>query len=190
MKRKHLRLPMSLKVYREKRNLAKSKEPKALKKVSGKKLSFVIQKHFATHLHYDFRLEVGGVLKSWAVPKGLSKTKGIKRIAVMTEDHPKAYGKFEGTIPEGSYGAGKVIIWDKGTYRNLKTSDSGKEKSMKECLKEGKVEVWLYGEKFTGAFALIRLKETKNWLIFKVSDSKFLEKSTVKKTVSKKKISK
>src|SRR3989338_8024067 len=106
---------MILKQYKAKRNLKKSGEPKAKLKSSGKKI-YVIHKHHATNLHYDFRLEMNGVLKSWAIPKVPPRAKGIKRLAIQVEDHPLSYATFKGTIPEGSYGAGTVKIWDKGTY--------------------------------------------------------------------------
>ena len=116
-------------------------------------LRFVIQKHQATHLHYDFRLEMDGVLKSWAVPKEPPKKSGVKRLAVQVEDHALDYINFEGTIPEGMYGAGTVEIWDKGTY-TLKTR------------RENKIEFTLHGSKLKGDYVLIRFRN-KNWLFFK-----------------------
>ena len=115
---------------------------------------FVIQKHYATHLHYDFRLEMDSVLKSWAVPKELPTAPGIKRLAVEVEDHPLNYIDFEGIIPEGMYGAGKVEIWDKGTY-------------ILRYRSENKIEFTLNGEKLNGDYVLIRFREVKNWLLFK-----------------------
>jgi DNA ligase D-like protein (predicted 3'-phosphoesterase) len=115
---------------------------------------FVIQKHHATHLHYDFRLEMDGVLKSWAVPKEPPTESGVKRLAVQVEDHELNYVDFEGTIPEGMYGAGKVEIWDKGVY------------TLKHRTKD-KVEFVLHGEKLSGEYILIRFKGDKNWLLFK-----------------------
>jgi len=115
---------------------------------------FVIQKHHATHLHYDFRLEMDSVLKSWAVPKEPPQESGVKRLAVQVEDHEITYIDFEGTIPEGMYGAGKVEIWDKGTY------------TLKHRSKD-KIEFTLHGEKLSGDYALIRFKGDKNWLFFK-----------------------
>lgn len=152
---------MGLDQYRKKRKFQKTPEPKGKKAKGSKKPIFVVQKHHARRLHYDFRLEIGGVLASWAVPKGLPKTMGVKHLAVHTEDHPLEYAKFEGTIPEGEYGAGKVKIVDSGTYENLKTS------SMKKCVKDGVIDIRLYGKKLKGAYALVHFKE-KNWLLMKV----------------------
>lgn len=134
---------------------------------------FVIQKHDASRLHYDFRLEVDGVLKSWAVPKGPSTDPSEKRLAIPTKDHPLEYADFEGHIAEGQYGAGTVMVWDKGEYRNLQ---AGKEEpvSMKESLEKGHVEVWLEGEKISGGYALIRFRdgEDPQWLLVKMDDDK------------------
>lgn len=120
---------------------------------------FVVHKHYATHLHYDFRLEYRGALKSWAVPKGVSKKKGEKRLAIQVEDHKLNYVKFEGTIPKGQYGAGKVEIWDKGTYE------------LKEWGKD-KIEFILKGKKLKGNYVLVKFKGRggkENWLLFKTS---------------------
>lgn len=138
----------------------------------GKGPIFVIQKHAASHLHFDFRLEIDGVLTSWAVPKGIPTNPAEKHLAIMTEDHPLDYAKFEGVIPEDNYGAGTVMVWDIGTYRNIKESD-GKLVPMDQCLKRGTVEVWLEGEKLHGGYALIRTKlggGDKNWLLLKMKD--------------------
>ena len=120
---------------------------------------FVIHKHHASHLHWDFRLEMGGVLKSWAVPKEPPKIKGIKRLAIQVEDHSLSYAKFEGEIPEGIYGAGKVKIWDSGTYELLKKS-------------EKEIEFELKGKKLKGKFVLVKTKygskPDKSWLFFKI----------------------
>lgn len=149
---------MTLEQYKAKRNLKKSGEPEAaIKKSKGK--IFVIHKHDASHLHYDLRLEMNGVLKSWAVPKEPPKKEGIKRLAIMVEDHPLEYAKFKGTIPEGHYGAGTVEIWDNGTYE-LKEKD------------DKKIEFKLNGKKMKGNYVLVKTKygnkPEKSWLFFKV----------------------
>jgi DNA ligase D-like protein (predicted 3'-phosphoesterase) len=131
----------------------------------------VIQKHDATSLHYDFRLEAGGVLKSWAVPKGPSTNPKDKRLAMATEDHPLDYADFEGVIPEGQYGAGPVIVWDTGTYRNL-TEKDGREIAVEEAVASGHVKVWLEGKKLQGGFALTRTGQGKRarWMLVKMRD--------------------
>ena len=144
---------MSLKEYESKRNLEKTAEPKdELEKSDGN--IYVIQKHAATNLHYDLRLEMDGVLKSWAVPKEPPVEFGVRRLAVQVEDHPIAYATFEGTIPEGEYGAGTVEIWDKGTFKMLDR-------------KEDKLVLEIKGQKLRGQFVLVRFKDKKNWLFFK-----------------------
>lgn len=116
---------------------------------------YVIQKHNATHLHYDLRLERNGVLKSWAIPKTPPKKRGIKRLAIQTEDHPVEHADFEGVIPEGSYGSGSVEIWDKGTYKT-------------EKLEDNKIVFYIDGKKLKGRYCLIKLRDqNKNWLFFK-----------------------
>lgn len=137
----------SLKKYREKRDFRRTSEPAGGSRQSSGKPIFVIQKHAATNLHYDFRLEVDGVLKSWAVPKGPSTDPGEKRLAVPTEDHPMEYAEFEGVIPDDEYGAGTVLVWDTGSYRNLRAGKDDDGASMAEALKDGKVEVWLEGKR-------------------------------------------
>jgi DNA ligase D-like protein (predicted 3'-phosphoesterase) len=126
----------------------------------------VIQKHAASSLHYDFRLEAGGVLKSWAVPKGPSTDPREKRLAMPTEDHPLGYAEFEGVIPEGEYGAGTVIVWDTGSYRNLG------DEPLERTLERGHVKVWLEGRKLRGGYALTRIRSGKreSWLLVKMDD--------------------
>lgn len=128
---------------------------------------FVIQLHDASQRHYDFRLEVGGVLKSWAVPKGPSTDPSEKRLAVEVEDHDRDYADFEGVIPEGQYGAGTVMVWDRGSYRNL-----AEDRSVAEGLKDGLAEVWLDGEKIRGGYALKRIQggDKPQWLLIKMRD--------------------
>jgi len=152
--------------YKKKRDLKKSKEPAAKVLKTKGKGSFVVHKHKSKRPHFDLRIAIGGVLKSWAIPKGIPKTKGTKHLAVKVEDHPMAYAKFEGTIPKGHYGAGKVEIYDKGKYENLAVGKSGKPLSIKTALKEGKMKLLLQGKKLKGIYVLFRFKD-KNWLIFK-----------------------
>jgi len=164
----------SLRIYRSKRNFAITSEPARSQRQSSEAgHRFVIHKHDASHLHYDFRLQVGRVLKSWAVPKGPSLDPSIKRLAVAVEDHPLDYGDFEGTIPKGEYGGGTVMVWDTGTYRNI-TEKNGEPVPMTQALAEGRVSVWLDGHKLQGGFALIHTKrpQQKNWLWFKLQDEK------------------
>jgi DNA ligase D-like protein (predicted 3'-phosphoesterase) len=160
-----------LKEYQRKRDFARTPEPSGARKRSAREARFVIQKHDASRLHYDFRLEVGGVLKSWAVPKGPSTDPRDKRMAVPTEDHPLDYIDFEGVIPEGNYGAGPVIVWDAGTYRNMTRKDD-EEIGIEDALDRGHVVVWLEGEKLRGGYALTRVAKGKDerWLLVKMKD--------------------
>jgi DNA ligase D-like protein (predicted 3'-phosphoesterase) len=159
---------MGLETYRRKRKFAQTPEPSGRKRTRRRhKPIFVIQKHDATRLHYDFRLEVDGVLKSWAVPKGPSLDPSVKRMAVETEDHPVEYATFEGVIPEGNYGAGAVIVWDTGTYRNMRDDES-----MAEGLRKGRVTFELDGKKLRGGYALRRFRgrDDDAWLLIKMDD--------------------
>lgn len=160
---------MPLKKYLAKRNLKRSKEPLAkIHKRKKGKLRFVVQKHAASHLHYDFRLEVDGVLKSWAVPKGPSMNPGDKRLAIMVEDHPYDYKDFEGIIPSG-YGAGVVLIWDQGTYY---VEEGDTEERMREGLDEGRLHFFLEGKKLKGEFSLVRMAgRDRQWLLIKRKDA-------------------
>jgi bifunctional non-homologous end joining protein LigD len=162
---------MSLTKYKEKRDFKKTPEPGTGEKEKKSKFSFVVQRHDATRLHYDFRLEMEGVLKSWAVPKGPSMVAGEKRLAVMVEDHPYDYRNFYGEIPEGNYGAGVVEIWDNGTYKPMKPSDNP-EKDLMAQLYKGDLKFILNGAHLKGAFALVRIndEEGKNWLLIKKKD--------------------
>lgn len=161
----------ALKEYHEKRNFARTPEPVPGEEEPGRRPIFVIQKHDASTLHYDFRLEAGGVLKSWAVPKGPSTDPKEKHLAVPTEDHPLEYAGFEGVIPEGEYGGGTVLVWDTGTYRNI-TEKGGKEIPAAEAIAGGHIAVRLEGEKLRGGYALTRFRTGKNeaWLLVKMND--------------------
>jgi bifunctional non-homologous end joining protein LigD len=159
---------MGLTRYAQKRDFKKTPEPGAVVKRSRGGDSYLIQKHDATRLHYDFRLELDGVLKSWAVPKGPSMDPADKRLAVEVEDHPLDYGKFEGTIPEGEFGGGTVMLWDRGTWEPL-------DPDPRAALRKGRLHLMLHGEKLKGEWTLSRMGrregETKNnWLLIKRSD--------------------
>ncbi len=155
----------NLQKYKKKRDFSRTPEPQGTRVRAHKRPLFVIQKHDATSLHYDFRLEEAGVLKSWAIPKGPSTDPHDKRLALMTEDHPLDYAHFEGVIPEGNYGAGQVLVWDLGTFKNLR------ELNITESIDDGKVEIWLEGKKLHGAYALIKTHLQRNgWLFFKMKD--------------------
>ncbi|MBA3647128.1 MAG: 3'-phosphoesterase [Chitinophagales bacterium] len=164
---------MSLASYKQKRNFNQTSEPEGKIVSSKKKLAFVIQRHKATRLHYDFRLEMDGVLKSWAVPRGPSMNPADKRLAMMVEDHPYDYRTFEGTIPAGNYGAGIVEIWDQGTYtpvdekHNLIT-----EKAILQNLEKGNIKFSIQGKKLKGEWALVKMKTAENnsWLLIKHKD--------------------
>lgn len=167
-----------LEEYEKKRDLRKTPEPRG---ASGrfdwadKRPIFVIQEHDASSHHYDFRLEVEGVLKSWSVPKGPATDPDQKRLAVPTEDHPLDYADFEGIIPEGEYGAGTVIVWDRGSYENLKAGnaqENGKPASVAEQIADGHVTVRLEGRKISGGYALIRTGsgDDLRWLLVKMDD--------------------
>lgn len=162
---------MSLNKYTQKRNFNSTNEPKGEMGKAGNELIFVVQKHAASHLHYDFRLEMDGVLKSWAIPKGPSMNPAVKRLAIMVEDHPYDYKDFEGVIPEGNYGAGKVIVWDNGTYTLTEDSEEISNK-FKEDLNKGNLGFILKGHKLKGEFALVKLKgkQENAWLLIKKND--------------------
>jgi DNA ligase D-like protein (predicted 3'-phosphoesterase) len=156
--------------YRSKRDLSKSGEPSGSRGKTPRDL-FVVQRHDASSLHFDFRLQVGDVLVSWSVPKGPSLDPRDKRLAVHTEDHPLDYAQFEGRIPDDQYGAGTVVVWDTGSYRNL-TEKHGERVSMAKAIDQGHVVVWLEGHKLTGAFALTKAKVRgdEQWLLVKKDD--------------------
>jgi len=149
--------------YNEMRDFRRTKEPPGRRAPKQATLSYCVQKHAATRLHYDFRLELDGVLKSWAVPRGPSLDPKDRRLAVQTEDHPVDYGDFEGVIAEGEYGGGTVLLWDRGTWEPIGDPHAGLEK--------GKLEFLVHGEKLAGRFILVRLKDTDSeWLLFKGND--------------------
>ncbi len=160
---------MSLEKYHEKRDFKVSPEPEGkTRSAKAESLSFVVQKHQATQLHYDFRLEWGGVLLSWAVPKGPSLDPSVKRLAMLVEDHPVEYGQFEGVIPEGEYGGGTVMIWDQGTWIP--------EVDVAQGLQSGEVKFSLKGKKLHGSWVLVKTKgkfaggSKSSWLLIKHRD--------------------
>jgi bifunctional non-homologous end joining protein LigD len=161
---------MPLEEYRRKRKFTETPEPVGRVRRGVRRRIFVVQKHDASRLHYDFRLAINGVLVSWAVPKGPSMNPADKRLAIRTEDHPLEYADFEGVIPEGQYGAGTVMVWDKGTY------EPKDGKSPDEQLRRAKIDVVLYGEKLRGGFTVIRTSPStdanasKRWLLIKHRD--------------------
>jgi len=166
--------PDRLAPYREKRDFRRTSEPAGGAKRGSPQPIFVIQKHRASSLHYDFRLEADGVLRSWAVPKGPSTDPREKRLAMPTEDHPMDYATFEGAIPEGEYGAGAVIVWDAGTYRNIThLGKKGGPLPVESALEDGHVAVWLEGKKLKGGYALTRTARGKNerWILVKMHDA-------------------
>ena len=160
-----------LEAYRKRRNPGRTPEPAARRGRRGKRPRFVIQEHEARAHHFDFRLEVDGVLKSWAVPKGPSTDPREKRLAMAVEDHPLDYADFEGVIPKGQYGAGAVIVWDRGTYDNLTETD-GKPKPVADALEDGHLVILLHGQKLKGGYALQRLgsADDPKWLLIKLKD--------------------
>ncbi|MGH7230726.1 MAG: DNA polymerase ligase N-terminal domain-containing protein [Nitrospiraceae bacterium] len=153
----------ALEEYKKKRDFKQTSEPAPMKKDSSSGRLFVIQKHCASRLHYDLRLEDGGVLKSWAVPKGPSLDPSVKRLAMAVEDHPVDYADFEGIIPEGEYGGGTVMVWDRGTYQAEGTDD------VAGALRKGELKLTLNGEKLKGSWVLVRTRD-RQWLLIKHRD--------------------
>jgi bifunctional non-homologous end joining protein LigD len=178
---------MSLTKYKKKRSFDETPEPTGGKVGKGK-LRFVVQKHAASHLHYDFRLEMEGVLKSWAVPKGPSLDPKVKRLAMMVEDHPYDYRTFEGTIPEGNYGAGTVIVWDEGTYepQDITGNKDDLDKALRHQLYSGKLKFTLHGSKLNGNFALWKTKgrQENAWLLMKMTDDHSSSHDVLKENAS------
>lgn len=163
---------MTLSEYQKKRNFNKSPEPESNPTIRAEKLIFVVQRHKASHLHYDFRLELEGVLKSWAIPKGPSLNPSDKRLAMRVEDHPYDYKDFRGIIPPGNYGAGIVEIWDKGYYTDIDNSGKAAEAKLLKALEAGHLKLVLHGKKLKGEFALVKLKAKQEnaWLLIKHKD--------------------
>src|SRR5436305_14295509 len=160
---------MSLQEYVRKRNFSQTPEPRPGKKVNSQPHSgrFFIQRHNATRLHYDFRLEIDGTLKSWAVPKGPSLDPSMKHLAAMVEDHPIDYGDFEGNIPKGSYGGGSVMLWDRGTFELIGDDPAAVQ------IERGDLKFRLHGEKLSGTWAIVHMKNRgkgNEWLIIKKKD--------------------
>src|SRR6516225_8154740 len=160
--------PKKLEEYQKKRQFDRTPEPTGAETLTKTDNTFVVQKHAARRLHYDFRLAIEGTLKSWAVPKGPSLNPDDKRLAVQTEDHPLDYANFEGSIPEGSYGAGTVMVWDRGTFQVEGKEDAGKQ------VARGEIKFALNGEKLRGSFVIVRLKNSEKgneWLMIKHQDA-------------------
>lgn len=166
-----------LRQYREMRDLESTPEPAdgSGPPPGDERPVFVVQHHLASTEHYDVRLEVDGVLASWAVPKGPSTDPRDKRLAVRTDDHPLDYADFEGAIPQDEYGGGTVVVWDIGPYRNMTVDDHGEEVGVAEAIQDGHVKVWLEGEKLQGGYALVHARlggEDENWLLVKEDDER------------------
>jgi bifunctional non-homologous end joining protein LigD len=175
-KRTAKRSPASLKAYNAKRDFSKTAEPEGRAHKTGTKLRFVVQKHAASHLHFDFRVELDGVMKSWAVPKGPSYDPTVKRLAMQVEDHPIEYNSFEGTIPQGQYGGGTVMIWDRGTYE----AESGDgEDAVREGYERGDLKIVMHGERMQGSWVLVRTRRDprgrNQWLLIKHRDHLAME---------------
>ncbi len=177
---------MGLKEYTAKREFEKTPEPKPGIQQEGSRLLFVVHKHAARALHYDLRLALDGALKSWAVPKGPSLDPSLKRLAVMVEDHPLDYKDFEGVIPEGNYGAGSVIIWDRGFYHHPSTRDENEsEKLLRDGFRKGDMKFVLEGEKLHGEFALVKTRmDGKSWLLLKKKDRNAIKEDILKENRS------
>jgi bifunctional non-homologous end joining protein LigD len=164
--------PPALAEYRRKRDFTRTREPPGGRRRAGKQLAFVIQKHAASHLHFDLRLELDGVMKSWAVPKGPSLDPTVKRLAMQVEDHPIEYNKFEGTIPEGEYGGGTVMLWDRGAY-TAPGDDPDPEATLRRGYEKGDFKFELHGKRLQGSWVLVRIRrdeERRQWLLIKHRD--------------------
>jgi bifunctional non-homologous end joining protein LigD len=165
--------PGQLAEYRRKRDFTRTAEPEGGASQKGRKLAFVIQKHAASHLHYDLRLEHDGVMKSWAVPKGPSLDPSVKRLAMQVEDHPIEYNAFEGTIPQGEYGGGTVMLWDRGTY-SYGGTDPDPDEGLRRGYQKGDFKFVLNGKRLKGSWALVRMRSDRpgkpQWLLIKHKD--------------------
>jgi bifunctional non-homologous end joining protein LigD len=171
--------------YKRKRDFTKTAEPegKPAAKKTKRGLRFVVQKHAASHLHYDFRLELDGVMKSWAVPKGPSYDPKVRRLAMEVEDHPIEYNTFEGTIPQGQYGGGTVMLWDRGTYE---AEDGGGAESLRDGYERGDLKIVLHGERLQGGWVLVRMNRPgarAQWLLIKHRDEFATDKLDVTEMV-------
>jgi bifunctional non-homologous end joining protein LigD len=161
--------------YKRKRDFTKTGEPegKATRRRSARALKFVVQKHAASRLHFDFRLELDGVMKSWAVPKGPSYDPSVRRLAMEVEDHPIEYNTFEGTIPKGEYGGGTVMLWDRGTYE---PEDGGGADALRDGYERGDLKIILHGKRLIGGWVLVRMRRDEGgraqWLLIKHRDDK------------------
>lgn len=163
---------MNLITYKKKKNFKRTPEPSDVKRDHTPRRIFVVQRHQTSTLHYDLRLEINGVLKSWAIPKGPSLNANDKRLAIMVEDHPVSYASFKGTIPEGNYGAGVVDIWDKGTFvPNGSTPPGATDRQLLKQLRDGSFKFVLKGRRLKGTFRLLRIKDSDNlWMLIKGND--------------------
>ena len=163
-----------LEEYRRKRDFARTAEPRGARRKAASKLQYVIQKHAASHLHYDLRLELDGVMKSWAVPKGPSLDPSVKRLAMQVEDHPIEYNTFEGTIPKGEYGGGTVMVWDRGTYTYGGEDDGDAVEALRRGFAKGDFKVELRGKRLKGSWVLVRTRrgdsKRPQWLLIKHRD--------------------
>ena len=161
--------------YRRKRDFTRTAEPRGTRRRKAQTLAYVIQKHAASHLHYDLRLELDGVMKSWAVPKGPSLDPAVKRLAMQVEDHPIDYNAFEGTIPKGEYGGGTVMIWDRGTYTYGGDDTDDALEGLRQGYAKGDFKVVLKGKRLTGSWVLVRTRrgdpKRAQWLLIKHRDA-------------------
>jgi bifunctional non-homologous end joining protein LigD len=160
--------------YRRKRDFARTAEPRGGRRKAARKLQYVIQKHAASHLHYDLRLELDGVMKSWAVPKGPSLDPSVKRLAMQVEDHPIEYNEFEGTIPKGEYGGGTVMVWDRGSYTYGGDDEADPVEALRRGYEKGDFKFRLHGDRLKGSWVLVRTRrgdfKRPQWLLIKHRD--------------------